>query len=132
MLDRDIRNLDKDLLAFQSRVDKMLRESGREAKRHASREELPLETVFHEGEAGGYEIVKNILNELPGKGSALSLNALEDVYLGLLLDYKRITGSAAALENALTEMQHLFDLPSEKDVEQNERLAKRMRGYRSK
>ena len=129
MLDRDIRQLDQDLGAFRSRVKKMVADSRKEAKRHVSAEELPLEVPFHEGEAGGYEIVLSILSDLSGKGSHASLNALEDVYLGLLLDYKRIRGSAAALETALAEMQHLFDLPSEKEVEQNERLTRRVKEY---
>jgi hypothetical protein len=84
---------------------------------------------FHEGEAGGYEIVLSALNDLSEKRSRVSLNAVEETYLGLLLDYKRIKGSVAALETALTEMQHLFDLPSEKEVEQSERLAKRVSQY---
>ena len=132
MQDRDIRDLDQDLRAFRSRVKKMVTESRKEAKRHVTKEELPLEVPFHEGEAGGYEIVLSVLNDLPGKGSRASLNALEEVYLGLLLDYKRLRGSTAALETALTEMQHLFDLPSEKEVEQSERLARRVREYGAK
>jgi hypothetical protein len=129
MQDRDIRNLDKDLKAFRSRVKKMVTESSKEAKKHVTAEELPLEVPFHEGEAGGYEIVLSLLNDLPGKGSRVSLNALEHLYLGLLLDYKRIKGGEAALEKVITEMQHLFDFPSEKEVEQSERLAKSVREY---
>jgi len=132
MLDRDIGQLDQDLKAFRSRVKKMVTESRKEAKRHVAKEELPLEVPFHEGEAGGYEIVLSVLNDLSEKGSRVSLNALEETYLGLLLDYKRIRGSAAALETALTEMQHLFDLPSEKEVEQSERLARRVSQYGAK
>ncbi len=132
MQDRDIRHLDQDLRAFRGRVKKMVTDSRKEAKRHVTKEELPLEVPFHEGEAGGYEIVLSVLNDLPGKGSHASLNALEEVYLGLLLDYKRLRGSTAALETALTEMQHLFDLPSEKEVEQSERLARRVREYGAK
>ena len=132
MLDRDIKHLDQDLKAFRSRVKKMVTESRKEAKRHVAKEELPLEVPFHEGEAGGYEIVLAVLNDLSEKGSRVSLNALEETYLGLLLDYKRIRGSAAALETALTEMQHLFDLPSEKEVEQSERLARRVSQYGAK
>ena len=132
MQDRDIRQLDQDLRAFRGRVKKMVVDSRKEAKRHVTKEELPLEVPFHEGEAGGYEIVLSVLNDLPEKGSHASLNALEEVYLGLLLDYKRLRGSAAALETALTEMQHLFDLPSEKEVEQSERLARRVREYGAK
>ena len=107
----------------------MVTESRKEAKRHVTKEELPLEVPFHEGEAGGYEIVLSILDDLSGKRSPVSLNALEEVYLGLLLDYKRIKGGAAALETTLAEMQHLFDLPSEKEVELNERLARRVKEY---
>jgi len=132
MLDRDIGQLDQDLKAFRSRVKKMVTESRKEAKRHVAKEELPLEVPFHEGEAGGYEIVLSVLNDLSEKKSRVSLNALEETYLGLLLDYKRIRGSAAALETALTEMQHLFDLPSEKEVEQSERLARRVSQYGAK
>ena len=132
MLDRDIGQLDQDLKAFRSRVKKMVTESRKEAKRHVAKEELPLEVPFHEGEAGGYEIVLSVLNDLSKKKSRVSLNALEETYLGLLLDYKRIRGSAAALETALTEMQHLFDLPSEKDVEQSERLARKVSQYAAK
>jgi hypothetical protein len=127
MQDRDIRRLDRDLRAFRSRVKKMIAESKKEAKRHVTKEELPLEVPFHEGESGGYEIVLSILDDLSKKGSHASLNAIEDVYLGLLLDYRRIRGSAGALETVLTEMQHLFDLPSEKEVELSERLARRVR-----
>ena len=132
MLDRDIKQLDRDLKAFRSRVKKMVTETKDEAKRHVAKEELPLEVPFHEGEAGGYEVVLSVLTDLSEKGSRVSLNALEETYLGLLLDYKRIRGSAAALETALTEMQHLFDLPSEKEVEQNERLARRVSQYGAK
>lgn len=132
MLDRDIQHLDQDLKAFRSRVKKMVTESKKEAKRHVTKEELPLEVPFHEGEAGGYEIVLSVLNDLSEKGSRVTLNALEETYLGLLIDYKRIRGSAGALETALTEMQHLFDLPSEKEVEQSERLARRVSQYGAK
>ena len=124
MPDRDIQNLKQELAAFQKRVEKMANESKKEAKRHVTKEELPLEVPFHEGEAGGYEIVLSILNDLSEKGSPVSLNALEEVYLGLLLDYKRVKGGAVALETAISEMQHLFDLPSEKEVEENEQHAK--------
>ncbi|HME44181.1 MAG TPA: hypothetical protein VKF36_13905 [Syntrophorhabdales bacterium] len=132
MLDRDIQHLDQDLKAFRSRVKKMVTESKKEAKKHVAKEELPLEVPFHEGEAGGYEIVLSVLNDLSEKRSRVSLNALEETYLGLLIDYKRIRGSAGALETALTEMQRLFDLPSEKEVEQSERLAKRVSQYAAK
>lgn len=71
----------------------------------------------------------SLLKDLPREGSRVSLNALEEMYLGLLLDYKRMRGSAAALETALSEMQHLFDLPSEKEVEQSERLARKVSEY---
>jgi hypothetical protein len=110
----------------------MVTESRKEAKKHVTTKDLPLEVPLHEGEAGGYEIVLSVLNDLPEKGSHASLNALEEAYLGLLLDYKRLRGSTAALETALTEMQHLFDLPSEKEVEQSERLARRVREYGAK
>ncbi len=132
MLDSDIRKLTQDLRAFRSRVKKMVTESSKEAKKHVTREELPLDVPFHEGEAGGYEIVLSLLDDLNAKGSAASLNALEEVYLGLLLDYKRIKGSTTALETVLTEMQNIFDLPSEKEVEQSERLAKKVKEYGSK
>ena len=129
MQDRDIQNLSQELAAFQKRVEKMANESKKEAKRHVTKEELPLEVPFHEGEAGGYEIVLSILNDLSKKGSPVSLNALEDVYLGLLLDYKRVKGGAAALENVITEMQHLFELPSEREVEGDEQHAKAVWEY---
>ena len=132
MQDRDIQNLKQELAAFQKRVEKMANESKKEAKRHVTKEELPLEVPFHEGEAGGYEIVLSILNDLSEKGSSVSLNALEEVYLGLLLDYKRVKGGAAALETAISEMQHLFDLPSEKEVEENEQHAKLVWEYSSR
>jgi hypothetical protein len=132
MQDRDIQNLKEQLTAFRKRVEKMVAESSKEAKKHVAREELPLEVPFHEGEAGGYEIVLSVLNDLSGKGSSLSLNAIEEVYLGLLLDYKRIKGSATALETAISEMQNIFDLPIEKEVEENERHAKALWAYAAK
>jgi hypothetical protein len=127
MLDTDIRKLDQDLRAFRSRVDTMVIESRKEATKHETREELPLEVIFHEGEAGAYEIVLGVINELFEKASPISLNAVEEIYIGLMIDYKRMKGSVAALESALTEMQNLFDLPLEKDLEQSERLASRMK-----
>jgi hypothetical protein len=132
MEERDIRALNEELQAFRNRVKKMVDESMKEARKHVTKEELPLEIPFHEGEAGGYEIVLSLLEDLPEKASPTSLNTLEEIYLGLLLDYKRIKGGAAALETVLTEMQQLFDLPSEKDVEQSERLAKKVMQYSAK
>jgi hypothetical protein len=60
MQDRDIQNLKQELAAFQKRVEKMANESKKEAKRHVTKEERPLEVPFYEGEAGGYEIVLSI------------------------------------------------------------------------
>ncbi len=51
------------------------------------------------------------------------------MYLGLLLDCKRMEGSAEALRTVLTEMQNLFDLPPEEQVENDERFARRMREH---
>ena len=122
----DTQRLDEDLQRFRRRVVKMASESTKQAHRRAMRKELPLEVPFHEGEAGAYEIVLSALNDVFAKKSSASLNAVEEVYLGLLLDYKRMRGSAEALETVLTEMQNLFALPSEKEVEQNERLVRRI------
>ena len=132
MQERDIQHLNKELKAFRMRVEKMAGESTKEAENHVAREELPLEVPFHEGEAGGYEIILSLLDELSARGSAPSLNALEEVYLGLLLDYKRIKGSATALETAIGEMQHIFDLPTEKEVEEDEGHAKALWNYSAK
>ncbi len=132
MQERDIKVLSEELAAFRERVEKMIAESGKEAKRHVTNEELPLEVPFHEGEAGGYEIVLSLLDDLARNSSSLSLNAIEEVYLGLLLDYKRIKGSASALETAISEMQHIFDLPSEKEVEEDERHTKALWTYSEK
>ena len=127
MLDTDIRKLDQDLRGFRSRINTLVIESRKEATKHKKREELPLETVFHEGEAGAYEIVLGVINELFEKASPISLNAVEEIYIGLMIDYKRMKGSVSALESTLTEMQNLFDLPPEKDVEQSERLTSRLK-----
>ncbi len=132
MEERDLRSLDRELQAFRGRLKKMIEESMKEARRHVMDMELPLEVPLHEGEAGGYEIVLSALKDLPGGSSPGALNRLEELYLGLLLDRMRIKGSAAALETALTEMQHLFDLPSEEDVEQSEALTKRVMEYGAK
>ncbi len=131
MEERDIRALNQELREFRSRVRKMIDESTKEAKRHVKEKEFPLEVPFHEGETGGYEIVLSVLKDLPELRPA-SLNRLEEVYLGLMLDHKRIRGSASALETVLTEMQHLFDLPSERDVEQSEDLTKKVTEYGTK
>ncbi len=127
MQDTDINKIDQEMRAFRSRVNTMIIESRKEATKHEAGEELPLEAVFHEGEAGAYEIVSGVINELLEKPSPVSLNAIEEIYIGLMIDYKRMKGSVAALESALTEMQNLFDLPLEKDLEQSERLASRMK-----
>ncbi len=131
MEERDVQSLNRELREFRSRVRKMVDESAKEAERHVVEKEFPLEVPFHEGQAGGYEIVLSVLKDLPELGPA-SLNRVEEVYLGLMLDYKRIKGSASALETALTEMQHLFDLPSEQDVEQSEDLTKKVTEYGTK
>jgi hypothetical protein len=129
MQDSDIRKLDQDMRAFRSRVNTMMIESRKEATKHMTEEELPLEVPFHEGETGAYEIVLSVINDLTAKGSPISLNAIEEIYLGLLVDYKRMRGSVSALESVLAEMQNLFDLPTEEEVEQNERFAGRIKEY---
>ncbi len=129
MLDRDIRQLSEDLHAFRSRVNNMVIESSRESAKHVAEDELPLEVPFHEGEAGAYEIVLSAINELSQQGSPISINAIEELYLNLLFDYKRMEGTATALQTALTEMQNLFELPSEEKLEEDEHLARKARDY---
>jgi len=132
MLGRDIQKLDQDFRSFRNRVRKMVKESTEEANRHVRMQKLPIEVPFHEGEAGAYQLVLSILDESSAKNSPISLNAIEEIYIGFLLDYKRMRGSAEALGTVLTEMQNLFELPSEKELEQNERLARRVTEYSAK
>ncbi len=125
----DIEKLGADWKAFRNRLEKMADESTEEAGRHVRMQELPVEVPFHEGQAGGFELVLSILDDFSAKKSPVSLNAIEEMYLGLLLDCKRMEGSAEALRTVLTEMQNLFDLPPEEQVEKDERFARRMREY---
>jgi hypothetical protein len=103
---------------FRDVVHGMAEASAREAERHLQADEASFEFPFHDGETGSIELALDYLDEVMREGSPISANRVEEAYLSLLLSYRRMKGSVAALERVVRTMRDTFDLPDEQEIEQ--------------
>ncbi len=111
------KNLDLRFKEFREAIEKMARESSREADEHLQQNEPSLEFPFHEGETGSMDLALDYLDEVARKTSPVSANDIEEAYVSLLLSYKRMKGNVSALDKIIRAMQSTFDLPTEEEID---------------
>jgi hypothetical protein len=93
----DAGELDTRFREFRERIRNVSEKSSREAELRLREEEGSLESSFRDGETGSFELALDYLDEVAQKSSPLSLNAIEEAYISLLLSYKRMKGNVSAL-----------------------------------
>jgi hypothetical protein len=108
--------LDKRFSEFRERIREISEKNSREAEQRLQEEEGSLESSFRDGETGSFELALDYLDEVAQKSAPLSLNAIEEAYMSLLLSYKRMKGNVSALGGVLKAMQTSFGLAPEEET----------------
>ena len=101
---------------LRKQIKKASEETSREFEERMREGEGSLESSFRDGETGSYELALDYLDEVAKKNEPLSLNAVEEAYVGLLLSYKRMKGNVSALGDVLHLMQTSFGLAPKEET----------------